>query len=229
MDTSSARSQSQTEFKPSLGVICRPSKCPLSLELQTTEAKLEKAYVLLAERDAQIASLRKRLEHTEGVLRLREEALFGSRSKQPPASDSPKEPQDASSDPRPPDRKRKRGGQHGHKGHGRKIPEHLPVKERPHEVPPEESVCRLCGQPFLDSGLYEESYEVTMWIELSLIRHVRKREFRGCSCPKTPASVTAPLPPKVIPKSKYSHEFIARTLSWKYGVSGIIKGTNFGR
>jgi len=38
--------------------------------------------------------------------------------------------------------KRERGAQDGHKGHGRKIPENLPVLEEFHELPEEKRCCK---------------------------------------------------------------------------------------
>ncbi len=224
MSTLSYQPHATTSHQTSLGAICRPTKCSYRLELQQKNAELQQLRAQLAERDGQIKELQEQLEHTKGVLRHREAMLFGSTSK--PKISTPQDSKDQPTDftdlgddafSSQHQKKRKRGGQKGHKGHGRKIPEHLPVLEQIHDVPPELAVCPKCGRPFSSSGLCEESTEITMEIQLKVIRHKRKRMFRTCDCPHVPTSVTAPPPVKAIPKCLYSHAFLAYMLSWKYG------------
>lgn len=209
--------------KPTLGVMCKPAKCLFGIELRQKEAELEKAHLELATSDAQINELERKLEKTKGLLRLREKALFGTKTEQakPPSNTPDSEPvkSDNSSLNVIPlqNSKHKRGAKPGHKGHGRKIPKHLPEVIEYHEIPEDEAVCSRCGKPFADSELYEASHEVTIEIQVRVVKHKRKRKFRTCNCTNLPVSLTALLPPKIIPKSMYSHQFIAYLLSYKYG------------
>lgn len=212
-----------TYQKPKLGAMCKPAKCLFGIELSQKEAELEKAHLELATRDARINELEQELEKTKGLLRLREEALFGTKteqSKTPSNSSDSKyvdvdnfSPNDVSSQ----SNKHKRGAKPGHKGHGRKIPKHLPEVIEHHEIPEDKKLCPRCGKPYAHSGLCEESYEITIEIIVHVVKHEREKMFRACDCPNLPVSVTAPLPPKIIPKSMYSHQFLAYLLSYKYG------------
>lgn len=179
----------------------------------------------LAERTAQANELESKLNVTEALLRYREDMLFGRKSekKTPPGeviseSESvPDGPDDTLFVDKPAEPKRKRGAQEGHRGNGRKIPENLPVRTQIHEVPPEMRVCPRCGKPLETSGLCEESHEISVEMIAYVVKHLRERMFRTCDCENLPKSVTAPPPPKVVPKSMYSHGFLALVLTFKYG------------
>jgi transposase len=211
--------------------MCKPAKCSLGFELRQKETQLEEANIKLAAQETEIKELKQELEKTRGLLRLSLDELYGSNNetdlfssektddeKEKPEDPSPdKEPDDPNKEPDDPNKKTKRGAKPGHKGHGRKIPEHLPMETKIHEVPEDQAVCPRCGKPYADSGLCEESHEIDIEIKVSVIKHKRKRKFRACNCSNLPVSVTAPTPPKVIPKCMYSHQFLAHFLSYKYG------------
>ena len=209
-----------TYIKPSLGDFCRPGKCSRTQAVRQLEVELEQTREHLEEREAIIAALTEELEHKEGILRKLQLEMYGERRnkpKVPPTQEQPSAEEEGSEQKNPGSAPKKKGGQKGHKGHGRKIPEHLPIVERVHEPSQEDCVCERCGKPFEESGLTEDSSEITVKIHFEVTRHKRKRWFKTCDCPQTPASITAPLPPKVIPKGLYSHEFLAMVLTWKYG------------
>lgn len=110
--------------------------------------------------------------------------------------------------------KRRRGGQPGHKGNGRKIPPHLPREERLHELPEDEQRCPTCGTSYQETTLTEDSEEIEIKVVIKVIRHRRKRYRSDCQCGTR--FVTAPLPPKVIPKGKFTAETWAKFLIDKY-------------
>ena len=68
---------------------------------------------------------------------------------------------------------------------------------------PDDKVCACCGKPLTDLGHSDDSEQIE--IEITLFRRVirRKRYRRTCDCPDPPRTVTAPLPPKLLPKSIY--------------------------
>jgi transposase len=109
--------------------------------------------------------------------------------------------------------KHPRGGKPGHKGYGRKIPD-LPELEVFHDMP-DPACCSACSKPFADTGLTEDSYEVHYEARYVRIKHRRKRSIRTCECPGV-RILTAPKPPQVIPKGKFSHGFLAYVLVMKY-------------
>jgi len=109
----------------------------------------------------------------------------------------------------------RRGARYGHKGYGRKIPDHLPEVKRIHLIPTDQSCCSCCGKPLAETGLTEDSHEIDIEIKLVRIKHVRKRAMRTCDC-AGPKLVTAPKPPQIIPKGKYTHAFLAYMIVMKY-------------
>ena len=95
---------------------------------------------------------------------------------------------------------RKRGGQPGHRGHGRIDYSHLPAVEEIRTLSAEERRCERCGKPRLEMTDTEDSEQVE--IEVRAHRRVirRKRYRAACDCPDRPLTVTAPPLPKLIPK-----------------------------
>ena len=115
-------------------------------------------------------------------------------------------------------RKRRRGAQPGHKGHGRRIPGHLPVEDRVHAVPQSECLCGRCGKPFhpMGEGAEEVSYEIDIRIQYVLVRHRRPKYAQSCSCSHVPAVAVAPPPAKLIPKGMLTVGTVAHLLVQKY-------------
>lgn len=111
---------------------------------------------------------------------------------------------------------RKRGQQPGKKSAGRKTHPELPAEEIFHDVPELERCCPTCGLPSNDFPGTEDSEEIHWEVTLTRQVHRRKRYRRGCNCPGVPGIITAPVPPKIFPKGKFSTEFWVRILEQKY-------------
>lgn len=166
-----------------------------------------------------IAAQTVEIERLKAVNRGQRDALFGRSSEKvdiPESTDELLEGEQALPDPvsaftQTQDR---RGGKHGHKGYGRKIPD-LPEIEIIHQIPAEQACCSCCGKPLADTGLTEDAYEIDMEIKLVRIKHIRKRAVHTCDC-SAKRFVTATKPPQVIPKGKYTHTFIAYMVVMKY-------------
>ncbi|KLU62740.1 transposase IS66 family protein [Peptococcaceae bacterium CEB3] len=170
----------------------------------------------LANRDAHI-------EEVEAQLRNLRADLFGTSSeksrpddlhlveKDEGASDDAADPHLAS----PKKGKKKRGAQVGHPGHGRHIPRDLPMVEVTHEIPPEQKVCPFCGKPYRDVNLAEDSMEIHYEARVVLVKHRRKKAAKTCEC-SGPAIITAPKPPQLIPKGKFSLAFLVFMIVQKY-------------
>lgn len=110
--------------------------------------------------------------------------------------------------------KKKRGARKGQAGHGRKIPEDLPVREKIIDLDEDKKRCEKCGQPLIESGLEEVSSEISVEKSYYVIKIIRKIYRKTCSCDK--ALIRAPLPPKLIPWGKFSIEFWVECLINKY-------------
>ena len=114
------------------------------------------------------------------------------------------------------DGKRNRGKQPGAKGHGRRRHENLPSQEVIHDLPESERFCSKCRLPFKSRTDTEDSEEIEWEVHLVRRVHKRKRYESTCQCEGTPRVVTAPVPPKLIPKGKFSTQFWVRVLLEKY-------------
>jgi len=112
--------------------------------------------------------------------------------------------------------KRRRGAQPGHKGHGRKIPEELPVIRKIIRVPEEERYCPVCGKECVAVPFTENSNEIDIELKLFRVEYVRERVKRSCNCDASFRFVTAPPKPHAIPKSKCSHNLLAFLIVLKY-------------
>lgn len=164
-------------------------------------------------------------EQLKSKLRLREAQLFGTKSEKQTSSENT-ESTDNSQDkaksslqaddsiPKSQSKSRKRGGQKGHKGYGRKLPENLPVKDCVHEIPEEQRHCEICNAPFEEISLTESSYELDVEINYHLKKHIRKKYKKTCDCPQP--IITAPKPEQIIPKGKFSIGFWSKILIDKF-------------
>jgi transposase len=110
---------------------------------------------------------------------------------------------------------RRRGGQPGHPGHGRTLPPHLPRQEIVCDLSPADRCCASCGQPYAETSLTEDSAEIDIQVRAYVRRYRRKRYRRSCACAGT-TFITAPVPPKLIPKGKFSAASWVKFLLDKY-------------
>ena len=94
---------------------------------------------------------------------------------------------------------RPRGQQPGAAGHGQRQHAHLPVQVETHDVDPDRRRCPKCGDEYHAHGS-EDSEQLE--IEVRAYRRVikRRRYRRSCQCTPAPALLTAPAPPRLIPK-----------------------------
>lgn len=93
----------------------------------------------------------------------------------------------------------RRGQRPGRPGPRRRNYDHLPVVEELHELPPEQCVCAQCRLPLVAHGT-EDSEQLEIEVRAYRRRHRRQRYQRTCHC-HGPRTLTAPPPPKLIPKS----------------------------
>jgi transposase len=83
------------------------------------------------------------------------------------------------------------------------------------ELAENQQCCPQCGLPYRETALTEDSFEVDIQLQVRLIRYQRKRYERQCACDGT-RLISAPVPPKLIPKGKFSVHSWVKFLLDKY-------------
>ena len=112
--------------------------------------------------------------------------------------------------------KKKRGRQPGSPAPKRRDYSHLPARIQEVDVPDDAKVCPCCGLPLEGLGQNDDCEQIE--IETVTYRRVvrRKRYRRTCACPDPPRTVTAPLPPQLIPKSIFGTSLWCHLLLEKF-------------
>lgn len=142
-----------------------------------------------------LAALEQENEQLRGENRKLQAERFGRRSEKQSRSDRSHELEDLA-DAKP---KRPRGRQPGQPAPQRRDYSHLPVREQFLDLPEAEQVCPACGLPLQACGTEDsEQLEIDSIVYRRVLR--RRRGQRTCGCPG-PRTFTAPLAPKLIPKS----------------------------
>ena len=158
---------------------------------------LEKPACRAVERNTKLQA---ELDEAKAEIRQLKAERFGKKTEKQSASDrtnrldDPKEQTAA---------KKKRGQQPGSPSPKRRDYSHLPARIQEVDVPDDAKVCACCGLPLEGLGQHEDSEQIE--IETVTWRRVvrRKRYRRTCKCTDQPQTVTAALPPKLLPKSIY--------------------------
>jgi transposase len=185
------------------------------LRRDNLELRQQVGYWKSRHRDAlgRVAALEPKVEQLEGEKRQLRADLFGRRSETQSRNDRSNDlddPQDRTERPR-----RNRGQQPENPGPKRRDYARRPAREEFREVPPERCVCPRCGQPLFPRSDTEDSEQVE--IEVRAYRRVirRRRYQRTCTC-DGPITLTAPPPPKLIPKGRYGISVWVEILLDKY-------------
>ena len=151
--------------------------------------------------------------------------LFGQKSQkgkpkpdpEPSAAEgSEADPTDSNAPADPEGKKGKRGKKKGAKGYGRHHYDELVTEEVFHDLPEGQKQCKCCGKAFVEHPGTEDSQEIDLIVRLIRRIHKRKRYRPDCSCHAHPGIVTAPCPPKLIPKGLFSIRFWVRLLLEKF-------------
>jgi len=166
------------------------------------EEELKKRDTTIKEKRYENEQLQKRIQELEARNNLLNKMVFGRKSEKKESE----EPDVTIS--------KNRGATRGHTGHGRKIPENLPEREKIIDLPEEKKFCSFCGKPYIEIGLEEVSSEVCVEKVYYLKKIKRKVYKKSCHCPNP--IITAPAPPKIIPKGKFSTDFWVDVLINKY-------------
>lgn len=191
-------------------IFIAPNSCCPDCELKATliELRCSSNYWESRHKDALVreAKLKEEKENLQARVRYLTQQLYGGKTEQGFSSESAgaKKP------------KRNRGHQPGEIGHGRRDYTPLPRRETELWLDPESCCCSKCGLPFTPFPGTEESEEIV--IDVQAYRRVlrRHRYTPSCTCPVNPGIITAPLPAKLIPRSKLDVSIWVHILVEKY-------------
>jgi len=175
----------------------------------------------LCQRDAQVLELTKENEALKAKVASLQQQVFGRKSEKkrdPDGECDPSASPSESSDPpeEVPPEPQKRGKKRGAKGYGRKRYKELQTVEIIYDLEEEKRRCSKCGKPFLPFPGTDDSQEIDWEVRVIRRIHKRKRYTPQCDCNAVPGIVTAPAPPKVIPKGLFSTAFWVRVLVEKF-------------
>jgi transposase len=160
-----------------------------------------------------IEQLQKELDQSRGETRTLQDKLFGRKSEKSARSDRSNDLFDPEEVPAA---VKKRGAQPGHVGHGRRDYSHLPVEEEFVPLPEESVACPHCGKPAAMMSLTEDSEVLEIDVRPHR-RRIRRRRYRAtCDCDPARRTLTAPPPPKLIPKGNYGISIWVHVLLDKY-------------
>ena len=187
--------------------------------LETTVVTLEATVALL---QAENAELRETVAKQDAIIRKYQAMLFGKKSEKgtPTPATLPAEDAPAPAFPPPAETptvlspKRPRGQRRGTPGHGRRLYEELPPRAVLHELSAAERRCPTCGEPYTPAGT-EDATTIAWEVTIRRVIHQRQKYQRTCACP-APVSLTAPPPPKLIPKGLLEVSAVANLVVNKF-------------
>jgi len=157
---------------------------------------------------AREAALKQELERAQAEIRDLKQRLYGKRSEK---GTTASEAQAVEAKP-----SRPRGQAPGSQGHGRTPRPHLPVVEEWRALPPESQVCPCCRAPFDPFPGTEDSDIVEIHVG-AYVRTIKRLRYRKtCQCPNVPGLITAPVAPRLIPKSSLGISVWVEVLLRKY-------------
>lgn len=197
-------------FQPVQPVLFATSSCCRDCDLKTAliQLRCNSNYWESRHKDALLreAHLKEENENLQARVRYLTQQLYGTKTEQRFSA------QTLSTDKS----ERKRGHQPGQKGHGRRDYAHLPSREQEISLEPSACACSQCGLPFNNFPGTEDSEEIV--IDVQAYRRVlhRHRYTPSCSCPGNPGIIAAPLPPKLIARSKIDISVWVHILIEKY-------------
>jgi transposase len=162
---------------------------------------------------SEIEKLRQEAILKDAKIKNLQNRLFGKKSEKTSALKSEKAGQGGTPS------KRRRGQQPGSRGHGRAKRPDLPIVPDESDLTEEEKSCPTCGLPYLSTPALDEHSDVIEVEVRAYTRHIRRPAYTrnpGCLCEDTPAILTAPPPPRLIPRSNSAVSFWVEVILGKY-------------
>jgi transposase len=203
--------------RPETAVSC--ANCPAvqrlerALEKLPAEFRCEVGYWKSRHADAlkRIEQLKGELDQSRGQVRALKDKLFGRTSEKSARSGRSNDlfdPAEVTS------AAEKRGAQPGHAGHGRRDYSHLPVEEEFIPLPAAGLACPICGKLAAMMSATEDSELLEIEVRAHRRRIRRRRDRATCDCDPARRTLTAPPPPKLIPKSNYGISIWVHVFGW---------------
>jgi transposase len=138
------------------------------------------------------------VERLQGANRQLQSQLFGRQSEKSTSADRRNVLDGEQEDTVTP---RQRGQQPDRPGPKRRDYRHLPVRDDVRELPPQQRICPQCQRPLTPSDT-EDSELIEIEVQAYRRRIRRRRYQRTCACTGCSRTLTAPPPPKLIPKGR---------------------------
>ncbi len=208
--------------------------CPHRLEAISLRQQAHYYQALHQRARQREAALQQQVAHLQAEIRDLRHRLFGRRAEThhapdrlvpddpqaeraaPAADDTPTSATGSPPTPHDAPPRRRRGQRQGSPGHGRRDYSHLPTTEEVSVLPDAQCRCQRCGQPFAP---FPGSDDTTV-LEVEVKAHrrlVHRRRYRPtCTCGAQPGVITAPAPPRLIPKSPFGVSIWVHVLLDKY-------------
>jgi len=182
-------------------------------------ARVAALEAIVAALTAENATLRETVAKQDALIRTYQALLFGTKSEKGlPTALPPRFIGEGTTPPpdvdRPPRSREPRGQRRGAPGHGRRLYADLPPREVIHDLPEEARRCPTCGEAFLPCGT-EDATEVEWEVAIRRVIHRRRKYRSACAC-QAPVLLTAPPPPKLIPKGLLAVSAVANLVVNKY-------------
>ncbi len=144
--------------------------------------------------------LQKEVDSLRAENRQLKDRLFAAKSEKKPSKDRSNGLDDPKTTKEP---RRPRGQQPDASGPPRRDLSHLPEVEEDVELPSNETACPKCGKPAAEMSETEDSEVIEVEVRAHRRKIRRKRYRRTCDCPNESQTLTAPGPPRLIPKGRY--------------------------
>jgi transposase len=160
-----------------------------------------------------IEQLKEELDQSRGQVHALQDKLFGRKTEKSAHGDRSHDlfdPEEVAATAN------KRGAQPGHAGHGRREYSHLPVEEEFVALAEESLVCPICGRLAATMSDTEDSEVLEIDVRAHRRRIRRQRYRAACDCDPARRTLTAPPPPKLIPKGNYGLSIWVLVLLDKY-------------
>ena len=148
------------------------------------------------------AELEEACQYKDAKIRDLQKRVFGKKSEKQSSTKSEKDEQTTT--------RRKRGQQPGSSGHGRTPRPDLTIIPEVLDLYEEEKSCLCCGLPYVATPALDKQNDFIEVEVKAYIRRIRRSAYQrnpGCCCPETPAIITAPQLPRLIPRSPYQVSF----------------------
>lgn len=183
-----------------------------SLRRENSELRQQVGYWKSRHADAlrRITVLEQENEHLRGENRRLQAQHFGRKSEKQSSQDRSNHLEGLAED------KPQREPSKPQKSPQRRAQPHLPIIEQIIELPADQRACPQCGKPRQAMTATEDSEQIE--IDVKAHRRVlrRKRYLQTCDCPDCQKTITAPAPPKLLPKSLFGTSIWVEILLAKY-------------